>query len=147
MERYLAHHGIKGQKWGIRRYQNPDGTLTEEGKRKLAYRVGESRLRRRVKHAGKVANRSFSRVTIKNQLKGSDAQKLKQQTQDVLTNDERIYKIGRQTIWRRVGAISAGTVTAGATIVGALAASAPPLAALAAIPVGATAWYYGMSRR
>lgn len=29
---YLAHYGIKGQKWGIRRYQNPDGTLTAEGK-------------------------------------------------------------------------------------------------------------------
>ena len=30
---YLAHHGILGQKWGVRRYQNPDGTLTAEGKR------------------------------------------------------------------------------------------------------------------
>ena len=29
---YLAHHGIKGQKWGVRRFQNPDGTLTEAGK-------------------------------------------------------------------------------------------------------------------
>lgn len=29
---YLMHYGILGQKWGIRRYQNPDGTLTEEGK-------------------------------------------------------------------------------------------------------------------
>ena len=28
----LYHYGVKGQKWGIRRYQNPDGTLTEEGK-------------------------------------------------------------------------------------------------------------------
>ena len=28
----LYHHGIKGQKWGIRRFQNPDGTLTPEGK-------------------------------------------------------------------------------------------------------------------
>lgn len=28
---YLAHHGVKGQKWGIRRYQNPDGSLTSEG--------------------------------------------------------------------------------------------------------------------
>ena len=29
---YLAHHGIKGQKWGVRRYQNEDGSLTEDGK-------------------------------------------------------------------------------------------------------------------
>ena len=29
---YLAHHGIKGQKWGVRRFQNPDGTYTSEGK-------------------------------------------------------------------------------------------------------------------
>lgn len=31
----LYHHGIKGQKWGVRRYQNPDGTLTQEGKDRL----------------------------------------------------------------------------------------------------------------
>ena len=27
----LYHHGIKGQKWGIRRFQNEDGTMTEQG--------------------------------------------------------------------------------------------------------------------
>ena len=30
----LYHHGIKGQKWGVRRYQNPDGSLTPEGIRR-----------------------------------------------------------------------------------------------------------------
>ena len=30
----LMHYGVEGMKWGIRRYENPDGTLTEEGKRR-----------------------------------------------------------------------------------------------------------------
>ena len=30
----LTHYGILGQKWGIRRYQNEDGTLTETGKKR-----------------------------------------------------------------------------------------------------------------
>ena len=32
---YLAHHGVKGQKWGVRRYQNPDGSMTALGKRHI----------------------------------------------------------------------------------------------------------------
>ena len=30
----LRHHGIKGQKWGIRRFQNKDGSLTADGKKR-----------------------------------------------------------------------------------------------------------------
>ena len=30
----LCHYGIKGQKWGIRRFQNSDGSYTSEGKRR-----------------------------------------------------------------------------------------------------------------
>lgn len=33
---YLAHHGVKGQKWGVRRYQNEDGSLKPAGKKKLS---------------------------------------------------------------------------------------------------------------
>lgn len=43
-QNYLAHYGIKGQQWGVRRFQNEDGTLTEEGKsRYLDYLTSSER--------------------------------------------------------------------------------------------------------
>lgn len=44
---YLAHHGIKGQKWGIRRYQNPDGTLTAAGRKRYGVDLDISDVSRR----------------------------------------------------------------------------------------------------
>lgn len=35
----LMHYGIRGQKWGIRRYQNPDGSLTAEGRKRYAKEI------------------------------------------------------------------------------------------------------------
>lgn len=31
----LYHHGVKGMKWGVRKYQNPDGSLTAKGKKRM----------------------------------------------------------------------------------------------------------------
>ena len=38
MECTLYHHGTKGMKWGIRRYQNKDGSLTPVGKKRMTKR-------------------------------------------------------------------------------------------------------------
>lgn len=43
---YLKHYGIFGMKWGVRRYQNRDGTLTEAGKK----RYGDEDHKRLVKN-------------------------------------------------------------------------------------------------
>ena len=34
---YLMHYGVKGMRWGRRRYQNEDGSLTLDGKKRLKY--------------------------------------------------------------------------------------------------------------
>ncbi len=36
MRGYLMHHGVLGQRWGVRRYQNKDGSLTSAGKARLS---------------------------------------------------------------------------------------------------------------
>lgn len=42
-DEFLIHYGVKGMKWGVRRYQNYDGTLTELGKQRLTHQPGRIR--------------------------------------------------------------------------------------------------------
>lgn len=39
---YLSHHGIKGQKWGLRRFQNPDGSVTSKGAQRYYSEYGDN---------------------------------------------------------------------------------------------------------
>lgn len=59
---YLAHHGIKGQRWGFRRFQNEDGTLTEAGRKRY------------LKSDGSVSDKFSKDVykTIRKQQSGKD---------------------------------------------------------------------------
>lgn len=76
----LYHHGVKGMKWGVRRYQNKDGSLTAEGHKKnslsgkeniISYKhnkTGESGLkdlgRAVVANKGKIARAGIAAATV-----------------------------------------------------------------------------------
>lgn len=54
MNNYLQHHGIKGMRWGVRRFQNKDGTSTSAGKARRKKR-DYSRAKRLAKTVGVLA--------------------------------------------------------------------------------------------
>lgn len=41
-EDYIMHHGVKGQKWGVRRYQYTDGSLTPAGKARRVIKTDQT---------------------------------------------------------------------------------------------------------
>ena len=47
MENTIQHHGIKGMKWGVRRYQNRDGSLTAEGKKRYERDIADNRSKKK----------------------------------------------------------------------------------------------------
>jgi hypothetical protein len=56
----LYHHGVKGQSWGKRRYQNPDGSLTPEGYIHYGYAKKETRaFNRRHKNHGVTVDEAY----------------------------------------------------------------------------------------
>ena len=56
----LAHHGILGQKWGVRRFQNEDGTLTSEGRKHYS-----SEYRKQMERAKQDVNRKGTDLYVK----------------------------------------------------------------------------------
>lgn len=43
----IYHHGVKGQKWGVRRYQNKDGTLTQAGQKRYDRDIRENNAKKK----------------------------------------------------------------------------------------------------
>ena len=84
----LYHHGIKGQKWGVRRYQNEDGTLTAAGRDRYGIAVNKYGKADRL---GKNLNKQISK-----------AQKAKDKTNDARLKNRKKLEEGNPSLGMRV---------------------------------------------
>lgn len=98
---YLAHHGIKGQKWGVRRYQTKNGSLTAAGKKR--YSKGDSK-------KAKAKQKTTPEETVEQKrarlLKSTDAHELYANKHLLTTNEinERLTRIDTE---KRLGSVAA----------------------------------------
>lgn len=63
MSDYISHFGVKGMKWGIRRYQNRDGSLTPEGRKRYGRSEDSEKVRElRKKPVSAMSNQELETV-------------------------------------------------------------------------------------
>lgn len=96
MSDYLYHHGIKGQKWGVRRFQTRDGGLTTAGK--IRYKVKGAVEKAKSNHAAK----KEEKARIK-QIEAERSKPLKYMTNEELkthinrlSEEKRAYDLQKQ---------------------------------------------------
>ena len=109
---YLMHHGIKGMQWGVRRYQNSDGTLTDAGKRR--YGIQDARKYYKVNRLQRYKERTKNARTSEMLTKEIRRTQTRSDRKKSLLNQQDI-NAGRQIVAsNRMKMAMAGTIAKGA---------------------------------
>ena len=88
----LYHWGIKGMKWGIRRYQNKDGSLTPAGKKRYAKDNGDSAQKQtRNSSSVKTRRQSISDLSDEELRTIVNRKQTERQLRDLLDAEDRYY--------------------------------------------------------
>lgn len=134
---------------GSGRYPYGSGERPFQGEKKsLSERVGEKRLSRRLDRTALKNDRYAVKAGIKNNLMSLNMGTLNEQTRNILSDPERVRRIGSGTILRRIGsnAITTAAVTGAIFIAGTGVLEIPIVAGAALIPVGMN-FIYNMKLR
>lgn len=81
--KYLIHYGIQGQRWGIRNFQNEDGSLTPEGRER--YRKTKDKLDKSIFKSAKTFNKSATKKYKKARI--NETYTLKEYSKDLDSNN------------------------------------------------------------
>ena len=104
----LKHWGVKGMKWGIRRYQNKDGSLTRAGKKRQADNLEKARQAKKAKQ-DEIREREEKRSKL---LKSTDASEL-YKNRDLLSTEEINERLNRLNAEQRLSQLSNQTKSTG----------------------------------
>ena len=117
---YLSHHGILGMKWGIRRYQNKDGSLTNAGKKKAA--------RMRKQYTELTGKKLRSHPEYSKESSGKKAKESKKKSISEMSDSEIQAKINRLKLEKQLNELSPKQVSRGRKIANAILSSAGTIA-------------------
>ena len=130
MDNELYHYGVLGMRWGVRRYQKRDGTLTNSGKKRYdkemnKLKAEEKKIKNQKRTKAKIDKLEAKRKSIEELKKSSDKKKKTDKKKDdlvkTLSDAELREKVNRLQLEKQYKDLSPKQISLGKTFVNTVA--------------------------